>query len=121
MTQHAAQRGGNVGGRKTSGCYLVEQRLEQVKVPFVDQGDTYRRMTQRLGCIESAESAPYNYNMMRAVHEIFFFPATCCLISCQEVLCKMMILFQLYRKTTAKTVSFPLFHRKGDVCVALKT
>ena len=54
--QNAADRRGDVGGRKSGGRDLIEQRLEQVIVVLVDDRDVERRSGKRLCGGQSAES-----------------------------------------------------------------
>jgi hypothetical protein len=39
---------------------LVEERLEEVVVRAIDQGDVHRRVGKTLGCGKSAEAGPHN-------------------------------------------------------------
>ena len=43
-------------GEKSGGRHLIEQRLEQMIIVPVDQGDVERRAGQRLGGGEAAEA-----------------------------------------------------------------
>src|SRR6185436_7785884 len=60
--QYGAQRCGDLPRRKRSRRHLVQQRLEQMEIPPVDQSDVDRSAAQRLRGVQSAESAPKNYD-----------------------------------------------------------
>jgi hypothetical protein len=54
------QRPADLARRKRSGSDLVEQRLKQVEVAAVDQGDIYGRASERTGRVQAAESSSKN-------------------------------------------------------------
>ncbi len=54
--QNAADRRGDVGGRKAGRRHLVEERLEEMIVVAVDDRDAERRAGKRLGGGDAAES-----------------------------------------------------------------
>jgi hypothetical protein len=60
MAENAPQRRADITGRERAGCYLVEQRLEEVEVAAVDQYDIQRRTTERARRVKPAESPSEN-------------------------------------------------------------
>ena len=54
--EDAAQRRGDLAGRKAAGRDLVEERLKQMEVAPIYQRDLHRRVLQRLGGLDAAES-----------------------------------------------------------------
>jgi hypothetical protein len=52
----SADRRCNIRGRQGCGCDLVKQWLKQVEIALVNQDDFGRRMPQRAGAGQSAES-----------------------------------------------------------------
>jgi hypothetical protein len=68
--QQDAQRGGDVGRGESASGDLVEQRLEQVKVPPVDQGHLDRSPFQGAGCEEAAKASPDNDNAVLRIHTV---------------------------------------------------
>src|SRR6516165_3933527 len=58
----AADRCGDIGRRKTRGCDLIEQRLEQMIVVPIDQRDLARGSGQRLGRGQPAEAGTHNHD-----------------------------------------------------------
>ena len=64
--QHAAQRRGDLALGEDAGRDLVEQRLEQVVVGAVDEGDLDRRASERLRRVEAAEASTDDEDAMCA-------------------------------------------------------
>lgn len=58
--KHAAQRGRDLARRERPRRDLIEQRLEEMEIPTVDERDLNRRMLQRLRGVESAEAPAEN-------------------------------------------------------------
>ncbi len=57
LRENAANGGSNLGGAQAGGRHLIQQRLEQVVVPPIDQRDIdVRRGAQLLGGVQSAEA-----------------------------------------------------------------
>ena len=55
--QNTAQRLGHFGHGQTRGGHLIEQRLKEVVIPAVDQGDPEPLVSQLLGTGQPGESA----------------------------------------------------------------
>ncbi len=66
VLEHDTQGRRNFAGREGARGNLVEQRLEQVKVPAIHQSDRYGRASQRLGNIQPAKSAADDDHPMRS-------------------------------------------------------
>lgn len=73
--QHGTQRRSDVRRRQTAGGHLIQQRLEQVKIPPIDQRDPDRYAPQRLGGVQPRKPAAYDHHVMTCpvCHE--FLPA----------------------------------------------
>lgn len=73
--QDRPERRRNFTRRQRTGCYLIQQRLEQMKVAPIDQGDLDRCIPQGLGCAQAPEpSAEYH----DAMHPILMMPTEDC-------------------------------------------
>src|SRR5215211_7868743 len=55
-TEYAANRRGDIRGRQAGGRNLIEQRLEQMIIVAVDDGDVERRLRQSLGGRKATEA-----------------------------------------------------------------
>ena len=62
LAQHVPQRRRDLPGREDAGGDLVEQRLEQVVVPPVDQGDLDVELGEPPACRQPTESAPDHHD-----------------------------------------------------------
>src|SRR6185312_6937213 len=58
-------RPGDVGGGERSGRDLVEQRLKQMMVASIDQGNLNRRAFQPVGRLQPAEAGANDHHAMR--------------------------------------------------------
>ena len=63
--QEAADRPGDLGCCKDRGRHLIEQRLKQMMVATVDQGDLHRRPFQVANKLKPGETGSDYNNMMR--------------------------------------------------------
>ena len=66
-----AQRRGDVGRGQARGRDLVQQRLEQVMVAAVDQGDAQRRRSQRARRPQAAEAAADDHEVRAGIRQRF--------------------------------------------------
>lgn len=57
VAENSTERGRDFSGRQRAGCDLVEERLKQMKIAPVDEGDIDQRALQSLGGVEAAEAA----------------------------------------------------------------
>ena len=56
FAQYAADRRSDVGGREACGRHLIQKRLKQVVIVPIDHDDVGRRLRERLGSRQSAET-----------------------------------------------------------------
>ena len=68
--QNVAQRGGDLTGRKCSGSHLIEQRLEEMKIPPVDQRQVHVRPLQRLCRIKAPETSADNHHTVAHIFRL---------------------------------------------------
>jgi hypothetical protein len=69
LAQDAPDRSGDVGRVQAGGGDLVEQRLEQVVVAPVEEGDPHRRPGELAGAVEPGEAAADDHHLReRAAH-----------------------------------------------------
>ena len=61
--ENPPDRRGDIAGRQSGRRHLVEQRLEQVVIAAVEQGDADRRALQRLSGGEPAEPSADDHDM----------------------------------------------------------
>src|SRR5207249_5419369 len=60
---HLPERLSHITRRKRRGRHLVQQRLEQMMVPAVDQRDRHGLAPERLGGVEAAKSTPDDHHV----------------------------------------------------------
>ena len=63
LAHQLAQGRGHVALRHQPGGHLVQQRLEQVEVALVDQGDPHRLIDQGVAGLEPGEAAAHDHHM----------------------------------------------------------
>ena len=74
FAQNLAKRAGDIRGGKRAGGDLVEQRLEEVVVAAIDQGDLDRGVFQGQGGAEATEAAAEDYDSERIGHSVGWLP-----------------------------------------------
>jgi hypothetical protein len=67
IREHGAERVGDIAGGQTACRDLIEQRLEEVKVPPIHQRNPHRRAPQCLGGMQATEAAPDDHDVMKVV------------------------------------------------------
>ncbi len=64
--QNHAQRRCDLTRRKAAGGYLIKQRLEEMKIAAIDEGERERGLAKPLGRVKAGETAADNDHPMRA-------------------------------------------------------
>jgi hypothetical protein len=88
--QQDAQRGGDVGRGKAAGGDLVEQRLEKMEVPPVDQSHLDRGPFQGTSCEEAAKAASYNDNAVLPIHTVPLYVCPCSALPLLRPVCRVL-------------------------------
>ena len=70
IAHHLTQGGGDIGLRHQSRSHLIQQRLEEVEVAFIDQGDAHWLTRETMADLQARETTPNHHNVGPVQHRL---------------------------------------------------
>jgi hypothetical protein len=71
LPENVPERCGDLRGAEKSGCYLIEEGLKQMKVPFINEGDFNGQIIECSNGRDPAESSSDDHYLMRFIYHSF--------------------------------------------------